>query len=97
LAEWYEADLRRNPWVGFFVAEKTIMKLNEFLEHANMSQKDFADRVGVTESSISLYMAGKRTPSLKQAIIIENWTRGLVTCKDLLTPPSGDNPEADGA
>jgi DNA-binding transcriptional regulator YdaS (Cro superfamily) len=69
------------------------MNLSEFFEHSKMSQRDFAARVNVTEASVSLWRSGKRTPSLNKAVIIERFTDGLVTCKDLIVnsiPPAGE-------
>jgi len=46
--------------------EKTVMKFNERLkelrERRGLSQADFADKIGVSKSAISMYERGERTP-----------------------------------
>jgi transcriptional regulator with XRE-family HTH domain len=60
-----------------------LMYLSAYLEMQGMSQREFADEIGVSASSIGNYILGKRTPDLKTAITIEKKTRGKVTAQEL--------------
>ena len=44
--------------------------LYEMLCNANMSQKELADRTGMSEASISAYLNGRKLPGLKAIVNI---------------------------
>lgn len=56
-------------------------RLKKILDDRGISQKDFADRIGVTEVSISRYMTGKRVP---RATVIVNMANQLGVTTDYL-------------
>ena len=45
-------------------------KIKEFLEYRHMSQKELSDKTGLTEVSISRYVAGSRIPNVSIAMRI---------------------------
>lgn len=47
-------------------------KLREVLKERNMSQRDLADKTGLTESAISYIAAGKRACTVRVVILIMN-------------------------
>ena len=59
------------------------MKLDKYLKNNEVSQADFARRVGVTRHHISQIVNNLRNPSLELATIIEQATKGEVSMKDL--------------
>lgn len=60
------------------------MTLKEFFEKTGMSKRKFAEKLGVSESIICLWVSDKRAPSLKNAVKIEQVTNKKVKIKDLL-------------
>lgn len=58
------------------------MQLLEFLIENDISQKDFAERINVSQSSISRYLTGEVTPTVLVAVKIKDETGGAVTCED---------------
>lgn len=44
--------------------------LAELRSENNMSQRDLAEKLGVSSATIGMYESGKRTPTLKKAILI---------------------------
>lgn len=58
------------------------MQLLEFLYENDISQTDFAQRIGISQSSISKYLTGNVTPSVIVALKIQDETGGEVTCRD---------------
>jgi len=62
------------------------MKLNEYLKNQKIGVSVFADRVGCSQSYISLLCYGRRRPSPDIAIKIEQATCGHVTLHELLFP-----------
>ena len=62
------------------------MKLLEYLKKCKITQRSFADKVGVTESYMSQIMSGVRSPSLHLAKRILKETDSQVTIEDLAKP-----------
>ena len=60
------------------------MDLKTYLELKNISQKEFAEMIGVRASTISNYICKRRFPTLKIGAKIEKATRGNVSITDLL-------------
>lgn len=44
--------------------------LAELRAEKNMSQRDLAQKLGVSSATIGMYESGKRTPPLKKALLI---------------------------
>ncbi len=44
--------------------------LAELRAEKNMSQRDLAEKLGISSAAIGMYESGKRTPPLKKAILI---------------------------
>jgi len=59
------------------------MNLKEYLERENISQRMFAKNLGISNSTASSIVRGKR-PSKKIARLIEAKTYGKVKAEDLL-------------
>jgi len=53
-------------------------KLKSYMAGAKVTQKAFADMIGIHESVVSRFISGSAKPSLKTAGIIEQVTRGKV-------------------
>jgi transcriptional regulator with XRE-family HTH domain len=62
------------------------MKLQEYFRLNNLSQKDFAVLVGVSEVHISQILRGIKNPSIQLIRRIETVTKGTVTVTDLFHP-----------
>jgi transcriptional regulator with XRE-family HTH domain len=62
------------------------MKLNEYLERENEKASDFAKRIGLSRSFLSLIISGKRNPSPRVALKIEGATRKKVKAVELIFP-----------
>jgi transcriptional regulator with XRE-family HTH domain len=60
------------------------MTIIEYLKEKSMSQREFADVCGITQSTLSNYIHGKKIPRPKMARLIEQMTDGMVKAKDLL-------------
>ena len=54
-----------------------------FENHPEISQKQLAEKLGVTPEFVSMLVAGKRTGSIEKCILIEELTNGEVTVEDL--------------
>jgi len=63
-----------------------LMKLADYLKTNQEAPANFARRIGLSRSYISLLMSGKRTPSPEIALKIENATNGKVGRLELLYP-----------
>ena len=57
------------------------MQLLEFLYENDISQTDFAQRIGISQSSISKYLTGNVTPSVLVALKLHDETGGEVNCR----------------
>jgi len=55
-----------------------MKKLKSYLAGAEMTQRAFADMIGIHDSVVSRFISGGAKPSLKTAGIIEKVTRGEV-------------------
>lgn len=67
---------KRYAWIA--------MKLKHYFEnHPEISQKQLAEKLGVTPEFVSMLVAGKRTGSIEKCILIEELTNGEVTVEDL--------------
>lgn len=51
----------------------TIKRIKELIEENQINQKELADRIGMSEVTISRYMTGERKPSLDAIILIANY------------------------
>lgn len=59
-----------------------LMKsLSEYLNTENVTQKEFADMIGVKQSMVSKLASGKTKPGLALAVLIERKTGGVVSPK----------------
>lgn len=68
------------------------MELRTYLKLTNIEKKEFAVMIGVSPSSISNYLSGKRMPPLEIGRKIEKVTRGRVTIDDLIEYWNQKNP-----
>lgn len=53
-------------------ADKFAINLKEALDFLGMSQKEIAEKSGLTEAAISQYIGGQRQPELKAICAIMN-------------------------
>jgi DNA-binding transcriptional regulator YdaS (Cro superfamily) len=60
------------------------MKLADYLDHAGLSQEQFAERCEVHQTMVSQWLTNRRPISAKKALVIERVTEGLVTRHELL-------------
>jgi transcriptional regulator with XRE-family HTH domain len=58
------------------------MTLSEYLAANNLTQTEFAARVGVKQATIARYARGERFPRLKHLAAIQKETGGTVTADD---------------
>lgn len=70
------------------------MKLDKYLETAKIKPARFADDIGVSASTLSRVLSGKRKPSLALIAKIERATDQAVTFRDLY---DGAHPAAPSA
>jgi transcriptional regulator with XRE-family HTH domain len=66
------------------VQEEETMTLSEWLERHRMTQAEFADKIGVSEGTISRIRRGINTPGLDIAIKIQDVTNNQVGLADLI-------------
>ncbi len=60
------------------------MKLGPCLRHRGLSQKAFAAELGVSEATVSAWVAGRTLPDMRKIPAIEAATGGAVTLADFL-------------
>lgn len=60
------------------------MKLSDFLSEHQISQADFANRIGATQAAVSRYLDGKRMPRRYHLARIKEATGGSVTADDFV-------------
>lgn len=60
------------------------MEIKQYLDSRNISQKEFAELMGISEAAVSHYYNRRRTPHLEIAMRIVGFTKGKVDYKDLL-------------
>ena len=58
------------------------MQLYKYLIHHNISQSEFADKIGVSQPTLSRYYNGDTLPSVVIGARIEAATSGEVACGD---------------
>lgn len=58
------------------------MKLEMYLSDKNIKHSDFAEKLGVSQVTVTRYVNGKRTPSLSMALRIEDLTKKKVRVSD---------------
>ena len=58
------------------------MQLYKYLIHHNISQSEFADKIGVSQPTLSRYVNGDTLPSVVIGARIEAATSGEVACGD---------------
>lgn len=58
------------------------MTLQEYIESNNATQKELAEKIGVTPGSVSHWICGKQVPA-ERCEAIEKATGGVVTCEEL--------------
>ena len=61
------------------------MKLREWIEENNMTQRQFASEIGFTRSHLNLVMSGAKKGGVRFARAIESRTDGDVSWIDILT------------
>ena len=62
------------------------MKLIDYMKEYNLKQKDIAEVIHLKPASVSHKITGKRKWSTKDAILIEKFTKGMVSRMDILYP-----------
>tara|TARA_R110002020_G_scaffold474099_3_gene704524 strand:- start:663 stop:872 length:210 start_codon:yes stop_codon:yes gene_type:complete len=62
--------------------------LKDFLNSSGLSQRAFAEQVGIDPSYLSLLVSGQKRPSLKLAVSIEKATGGKVPCVSWVPDPT---------
>jgi DNA-binding transcriptional regulator YdaS (Cro superfamily) len=67
------------------------MRLKAYLLTRDIRLTDFAAGMGVKITTAHGWVSGRRTPSAKQAVRIEDATNGEVTVRDLLPAEVADN------
>ena len=55
-----------------------MTKLSEYLTDHDISQNDFAEKIGTTQATVSRLVSGKVKPGLPLAVLIERETGGIV-------------------
>ena len=55
------------------------MRLNQYLVSKNITQKDFAEKLGVCQATIHKYLYKDTVPSGKRIMQIHSLTKGKVT------------------
>lgn len=59
------------------------MNLKEWSQQARGRQAELALALGVSTPNVSFWVSGQKRPSIKAAVVIEQFTGGEVTRKDL--------------
>jgi len=71
--------------------QEVAMRLEEWIEKEGITQKAFAEKIGVTEGFVSHLIKGRRTPSAALIQKIEGATKFEVLFWDLLPPKTKDD------
>jgi transcriptional regulator with XRE-family HTH domain len=71
------------------------MKLDQWLQSQDITQTDFAARLGTTGASLSRIVAGAQWPSAPLMAAIERETGGEVTASDILASYQGRDSAPD--
>ena len=72
------------------------MKLADYLSSTGVTHADFAQRIGVHQTAVTRYVAGRRIPKPQIAMKITKATGGAVTIEDLFDVPA-PSPEGSAA
>jgi DNA-binding transcriptional regulator YdaS (Cro superfamily) len=59
------------------------MKLSDYLAARELSQQQFAEKLGVSQGMVHQWIAGRTPVAAQKAVLIEQTTGGEVTRKDL--------------
>jgi plasmid maintenance system antidote protein VapI len=62
------------------------MEILDYLKLNNLSQMDFAKKLSISKSTVSLLINGQRRPSPKLALRLEEETGGALKKEELLYP-----------
>ena len=57
-----------------FIRKAQFSSLNEYMEKKNLSRKELAEKLGITEQYLSFYFNGKRTFGAQTALRISRIT-----------------------
>ncbi len=57
-------------------------KLRDYLDKRGMRQNFFAEKLGISASSLNAILNKSRAPTLPQALLIDKCTNGMVSLKD---------------
>jgi DNA-binding transcriptional regulator YiaG len=60
------------------------MKLREYLRLKRIKQKEFAALGDFSLGAVCNWISGRRKPTIKNALLIEQMTKKMVTLKDFL-------------
>lgn len=63
----------------------SYMKLEHYIEANGLTHAEFANKIGVTASSVTRYLLGLRTPRKPTLLKIIAATNGMVTANDFLS------------
>jgi transcriptional regulator with XRE-family HTH domain len=63
-------------------AKPSVMKFSDWLKSSGLTQKEFAERIGVTQSAISHLRNNRKRPSFELMVKIEKATKGKVKLND---------------
>ena len=73
------------------------MKLRDWLKKAGIKQTEFADRIGLSQASVSRIVAGKLMPRRDMVRRIEKETKGKVKLEDYYDDEKKEGPAASVA
>ena len=59
------------------------MNILEYMSVNNMTQEQFAEKIGKTQATVSHYINGQRSIQAETAVAIEKATEGVVTREEL--------------
>lgn len=68
------------------MTKRCEVNLKEYLFYTNVSVKDFAKEIGVSNSYLSGILAGKKKPSIHLLAYIEQKTHGKVKIENISKP-----------
>jgi hypothetical protein len=88
--EWFRADqnileIARGGLPAMDAPSPVSNALSEFLRANNLTQAEFAEKVGATQRAVSLWLGGKRHPRPLQMRAIVRATKGAVSPNDFFT------------
>lgn len=66
------------------------MRLDQWLQHHNVSAKEFADRVGVNKATAYRWLDGKSMPQAEHLAVIMRMTGNAVTANDFMAAVLGN-------